>query len=68
MRLRDAVEEWCALYARDVAEHPDAYDPDVVADPRAQALETVRGFTTAEVRRFTRELKQERAEVAHAGR
>ncbi len=56
------------LYSADIRENPSTYKACVVASPEASAEAVIEGLTDDEIRRFTRELRQEIAAVRRASR
>ncbi len=61
--LAQARAAFIALYAQDVAANPDCYRADVCANPHQTAENLIDGLTLAEVRQFTRDLRQEMRQV-----
>lgn len=61
-----ARKEWLEIYVKDVRDNPEAYDLGTAQDEalHASALNIIAGLSTAEVRRMTRELRQEIKKVA----
>lgn len=61
--LAAAREDYIRLFEADVGAHPTAYKERVRANPRAHAMQVLRGLTVDEVRRMTRELAEEQREI-----
>lgn len=67
--LTAAQRAYVELFEQDVRAHPAAYKASVQADPAAYATQLVEGLDDADVRQFTRDLRQEMRQVsrlAHA--